>query len=119
MIIIKWEAMKSKLAIPIQRALRKLGHDISEARRRRRITTELMAERAGLTRVTLSKIEKGAETVSISGYARVLFILGMVDRLKDLADLSHDAIGRELDAENLPKRVRLPQADKHKREKDE
>ena len=110
--------MKSKLPIPILRALRKLGHDISEARRRRRITTALMAERAGITRVTLSKIEKGAETVSISGYARVLFVLGMVDKLKDLADLAHDEIGRELEAENLPKRVRLPKINQN-REKDE
>ena len=111
--------MKSKLPIPVQRALCKLGEDISEARRRRRITTALMAERAGITRVTLAKIEKGTASVSIAGYASVLFILGMSDRLKDLADLSHDATGRAFEADNLPKRVRLPQVEKDKKEKNE
>ena len=38
------------LPIPVQRALRKLGQDISSARRRRRIPMPLMAERAGMTR---------------------------------------------------------------------
>ena len=40
---------RANLPIPALRALRKLGKDISDARRRRRITIELMAERAGLS----------------------------------------------------------------------
>lgn len=111
--------MKSTLPIPVLRALRKLGQDISEARRRRRIPMALMAERAGLTRVTLSKIEKGASTVSIAGFAKVLFVLGMLDRLKDLADISYDMTGRELESGALPKRVRLSKLIKHQRDKNE
>lgn len=45
------------LPIPVINALRKLGQDINEARCRRRVTLELMAERAGLSRSTLGKIE--------------------------------------------------------------
>lgn len=111
--------MKSNLPIPVLRALRKLGQDISEARRRRRIPMALMAERAGLTRTTLSKIEKGTSTVSIAGYAKVLFVLGMLDRLKDLADASYDLTGRELEIEALPKRVRRSQSTKQQRDEDE
>lgn len=64
------------LPIPAIRALRKLGHDISDARRRRRITVQLMAERAGVSKATIGKIEKGDPTTSMGGYSAVLFVLG-------------------------------------------
>jgi hypothetical protein len=95
----------SNLPIPVRAALRKLGQDISDARRRRRISTLLMAERAGLSRATLSKIEKGDATVSLGGYAAVLFVLGLTSRLQDMADAAHDLTGRELADEALPKRI--------------
>lgn len=56
--------------------------------------------------MTLNKVEKGDPGVSIGTYSTVLFVLGLLDRLRDLADVAADAIGRELDEENLPKRVR-------------
>lgn len=99
---------KTYLLIPVQKALRKLGKDISDARRRRRIAMELMSERAGFSRITLSKIEKGDPGVSMGSYASALFVLGMVDHLERLADASHDIVGRELEEENLPKRIRTP-----------
>ena len=99
---------KINLPIPTKKALYKLGKDINDARRRRRITMELMAKRAGFSRITLTKIEKGEPSVSMGAYASVLFVLGMINRLQDLADASHDIIGRELEEENLPQRVRLP-----------
>jgi len=100
------------LSIPAQKSLRKLGKDIGDARKRRRITMELMAERAGISRVTLTKIEKGEATVSMGAYASVLFALGLVDHLQALADAGTDIVGRELEEENLPKRVRPPQSNK-------
>jgi hypothetical protein len=90
------------------RSLRKLGHDIRDARRRRRIPVAILAERASLSRMTLHKVEKGDPGVSMGGYATVLFSLGMQDRLADIADPRHDAIGLELEDENLPQRIRLP-----------
>lgn len=100
------------LPIPARKALNKVGKDIGDARKRRRITMELMAERAGISRVTLGKIERGEPTVSMGAYATVLFTLGMIDHLQNLADASTDIVGRELEEENLPKRVRLPQSSK-------
>ena len=99
-----------KLPIPVKRAFRKLGQDINEARRRRRITVELMGERAGISKTTIWKIERGDPATSIGGYAAVLYVLGMTDRLRDLADPAHKFIGRRIYEEqfNLPKRVRLP-----------
>jgi transcriptional regulator with XRE-family HTH domain len=103
---------QANLPIPALRALRKLGQDINDARRRRRITLELMAERAGLSKATIAKVEKGDPTASIGAYSTVLFVLGLTDRLNDLADSSHDLIGRHLEDEKLPQRVRLPQKKK-------
>jgi len=94
------------MPIPVDRALRKLGRDIGDARRRRRIPAAVLAERASISRTTLVKVEKGDPGVSIGIYAKVLFVLGMVDRLGELADIRHDERGLELEEEQLPKRVR-------------
>ena len=96
------------IAVPVARALRKLGHDIRDARRRRRIPVAILAERASISRTTLHKAEKGDPGVSLGTYATVLFALGMVDRLADVADPRHDALGLALEEENLPERIRLP-----------
>ncbi|MEE9451962.1 MAG: hypothetical protein V3V61_04300 [Gammaproteobacteria bacterium] len=97
----------SPLPIPIKRALQKLGNDINNARRRRRIPMALMAERARISAPTLNKVEKGDPSVSLGIYAAVLFVLGMSKRLADLADIRFDETGLMLDEENLPKRIRL------------
>lgn len=92
--------------IPVRRALRKLGHDIRDARRRRRIPVAIMAERASISRMTLNKVEKGEPGVSMGSYATVLFVLGMADRLADLADPKNDGVGLTLEEEHLPQRIR-------------
>lgn len=105
---------KMELPIPVRKALRKLGQDISDARRRRRIPIALMAERAGISRSTVIKIEKGEPSVSFGSYATVFFVLGLTERLRDLMDARHDLVGRMLDEENLPKRIYLPRKSKKK-----
>ena len=65
-----------------------------------------MAERALISRTTLSKVEKGDPGVSLGIYATVLFVLGLEGRVADLADVRHDAVGLDLEAEALPKRIR-------------
>ena len=98
------------LPIPVIRALRKLGQDIRDARRRRRIPVAILAERASISRMTLNKIEKGNAGVCFGNYSAVLFSLGLVDRIADLADPVHDKLGRELEEEQLPERIRLPKS---------
>ena len=94
------------LPIPVRRALRKLGHDLRDARRRRRIPTKILAERASISRTTLNKVEKGEPGVSMGIYATVLFVLGMVNHLANLSDVHHDEVGLALEEENLPERIR-------------
>ena len=98
----------SKLPIPALRALRKLGRDVRDARRRRRVPVAVMAERASISRTTLNKVEKGEPGVSVGAYATVLFVLGLAERLGDLADPRTDEIGLALDEERLPQRIRRP-----------
>jgi transcriptional regulator with XRE-family HTH domain len=93
--------------LPVKRALRKLGQDIRDARLRRRIPTSILAERASISRTTLYKVENGDANVSVGTYATVLFALGMIQRLSSLADATEDRLGRQLDEERLPKRIRL------------
>lgn len=77
-----------------------------DARRRRRIPVAIMAERSSISRMTLNKVEKGDPGVSLGTYAVVLFVLGMADRLADLADPRNDTVGLALEEEHLPQRIR-------------
>lgn len=94
--------------IPVKRAVHKLGQDIRDARLRRRIPTAVMAERASISRTTLNKVEKGDPGVALGNYANVLFVLGMAERLGDLADVKTDTVGLELEEVRLPQRIRRP-----------
>ena len=96
-----------QLPLPVQRALRKLGGDLRDARRRRRIPVAIAAERASISRTTLVKLEKGDPGVSMGTYATMLFVMGMTERVADLADAGNDTVGRLLDEEHLPQRIRL------------
>lgn len=95
------------LPIPVRRSLRKLGQDLRDARRRRRIPMAIAAQRASISRTTLTKIEKGDPSVAVGLYATVLFLMGMADRLGDLADVKSDAVGLRLEEERLPQRIRI------------
>ena len=83
----------SIIPIPVRKVLKKLGSDIKEARIRRRISMELMAERAGITRPTLAKVERGDTTTSMGIYAKVIFVLGLDENLADIADIRNDKVG--------------------------
>lgn len=102
--------------IPVRRALGKFGHDIKDARRRRRIPMAIAAQRASISKPTLIRVEKGDPAVSIGSYATVLFVMGMADRLADLADPRNDPVGLQLEEENLPQRIRGARKQKRTRQ---
>lgn len=103
---------KNTTPLPVLKILKILGQNIHNARLRRRITMKLLAERAGINVLTLSKIEKGNESTSIGNYASVLFSLGMINQLKDISDINNDLVGKMLDEEKLPKRIRMNKKEK-------
>jgi len=110
---------KSTLPIPVKRALEKLGKDIKDARLRRRIPTEIMAQRAFISRMTFCKVEKGDPSVSLGIYATVLFVLGMTERLSSLVSSKYDSVGLALEEERLPKRIRVSHSPRIQMEKKE
>lgn len=91
----------------VRHSLRKLGGDIKDARRRRGLPAEVVAERAFTSRSTLRRIEAGDNAVGIGIYAAVLQALGLLDRLGDVAAPGQDEVGLSMASQALPMRVRL------------
>ncbi|GAB1254101.1 hypothetical protein [Desulfovibrio falkowii] len=98
--------MKNPPPISVRAGLKKLGLALKKARLRRRIPMEIISDRAGISRETLSKIQNGDPGVSMGNYASVIFALGFGTEWMKLADLSNDPVGMAFDEERLPKRAR-------------
>jgi transcriptional regulator with XRE-family HTH domain len=92
-----------KLSPRLAQACSHLGQNIRIARQRRRLTMQMVAERAGISRVTLSKIEHGDASVTLGAYASVLFVLGLEQQLETLA--ADDPLGRKLQDLSVGQRV--------------
>lgn len=90
-----------------ERILEQMGEQIKIARLRRKLSMELVAERAGISRATLWSIEKGSSSVSIGMYAAVLHALNGMD--KDLLLVAKDdEFGRKLQDLGLVTKKRAP-----------
>lgn len=98
--------MEIILPLPVQRAIHKLGSDISLARRRRHISQASLAERMGASLSTVRRMEAGDVRIPIHFFARALHVFGEIQALENLLDTSNDEIGLTLMDEQLPKRVR-------------
>src|SRR5690349_19625578 len=98
---------KSLVLLPkAEKALKKLGENIRLARLRRKLSTEQIAERAGISRPTLWGIEKGSGKVTMGAYAQVLFVLGLENELSEIA--LDDTLGRRLQDAKLLVKERAP-----------
>jgi transcriptional regulator with XRE-family HTH domain len=95
-----------RLPEPVTRAIAKLGRDISLARRRRRLTQASLADRSGIGVNTVRRLEKGEPSGSIEHLARLLYVLGELERLEKLLDTGTDEVGLLMMDEDLPERVR-------------
>ena len=90
-----------------QEILNNMGEQIKMARLRRRLSAELVAERASISRATLWAVEKGSPTVAIGIYAAVLHALNNMDT-DFLFVAKDDELGRKLQDLALPLRKRAP-----------
>lgn len=99
---------KSVVIMPqTERILAAVGEQIKLARLRRRLSAELVAERAGISRATLWSVEKGSPSVAIGIYAAVLHALNNMD--EDLLYIAKDdVLGRKLQDMELITRKRAP-----------
>ena len=99
--------VKDILPPRVRRSLVKLGKDLRDARRKRKLTVEMMIERVGVSKATYLKVEKGDPSVSMGVYAMTLFSLGFSNALAEIADSRSDETGMLLESSRLPLRVRI------------
>ena len=103
---------KAAIIMPKTREiLEQMGEQIKHARLRRKLSAQLIAERAGISRQTLNAIEKGSSTVAIGSYAAVLHALNNLDT-DFLLVAKDDEFGRKLQDLELPTRKRAPKKGK-------
>jgi transcriptional regulator with XRE-family HTH domain len=89
-----------------------LGENLKLARLRRSLTAEMVAQRAGISRATLNKIESGNPSVAMGNYFMVLHVLGIEQDFERLAasdDFGHDLLDLQLSVKSrAPKRKPSP-----------
>lgn len=100
----------SSILPQLRRILNEMGENIKLARLRRKLSGEQVAERAGIGRTTLIKIEQGSPSVSFGSYAQVLMVLGLEKDLLNIA--KDDVLGRKLQDAGLKTRNRAPKRNK-------
>ena len=98
---------KTSIILPkLERLLEEMGEQIKLARLRRRLSTEQVSERSGISRKPLYSVEKGKGSVSIGVYIKVLNVLGLE---KDFLNIAKDDIlGRKLQDIGLTTKERAP-----------
>lgn len=96
--------MATKLPRKLEQKMQVVGEQIKFARLRRNLSIAQVAERATCSPLTVSHIEKGAPTVAIGIYLRVLYALQLDDDILSLA--KDDALGRALQDMNMALRKR-------------
>jgi len=90
-----------------ERLLASVAENLRLAGLRRHLSAQKVADRAGISRPTLSQMEKGAPGVSVGHLLQVLFVLGLEKDILQLA--SDDTLGRKLeDARLTETRRRAP-----------
>lgn len=96
--------MGTKLPRKLEQKLQIVGEQIKLARLRRNLTMEQIAERATVSRLTVSNVEKGSPTVAFGIYLRILYALQLDDDILLIA--KDDPMGRTLQDLNLKVRTR-------------
>ena len=92
--------------VRIQQAAAEIGQQLAAWRKLRGLTAAEVAQRAGIARSTLSKIESGNSGVSFESVLRVAQVLGILESVVLSTDPYETDLGRARADETLPKRVR-------------
>lgn len=90
----------------IESTAREIGTHLATWRKLQRLTAQQLAERAGIARSTLSKLENGNSSVGFDVVLKVARALGVLQRLENALDPLDTDLGRARADERLPKRVR-------------
>lgn len=101
----------SRTPIAVASGQRRIGEQLATWRRLRRLTAAQVADRAGLSRHTVMRLENG-EGASMESVLRVARALGVLDSLIAALDPYATDTGRLLSEEALPERVRTPKPER-------
>lgn len=91
---------------PVRRALRSLGEEVVTWRKLRGLTQAQLADRSGVARNTLNRLERGDSGISTENLFRILRGLGILDNISRALDPYESDIGRLRSDQQLPQRVR-------------
>ena len=94
------------LMFGVPELLQHVGQNIRTARIRRNLTILELANRVHVDERTISRLEKGDPSINFKNLVTVLMVLGLEDSVFDLADPNADELGRALELQKYPKRVR-------------
>jgi len=97
----------SRTPVAVSRSMRKLGEDLNAWRRLRRLTVDEVADRAGVSRTTVMRLEAGGGS-TVENLLRVARALGVLEGLTNSVDPYNTDVGRLRADEVLPERVRRP-----------
>jgi transcriptional regulator with XRE-family HTH domain len=97
----------SRTPIAVANGQRRIGQDLATWRRLRRLTAAQVADRAGISRYTVMRLENG-EGATMENLLRVARALGVLDQLVEAVDPYKTDVGRLRSEEALPERVRPP-----------
>jgi transcriptional regulator with XRE-family HTH domain len=99
----------SRTPIAVANGQRRMGEDLATWRRLRRLTAAQVADRAGISRYTVMRLENG-EGATMENLLRVARALGVLDQLVEAVDPYQTDVGRLRSEEALPQRVRPPRS---------
>lgn len=95
----------ASIPIAVEKAIKVLGANISYARRRRGMKQSELARKAGVTEVTLRRVERGSGTTGIAAYFTAVWALGLEREIKNIGAAERDEEGKTLERARAPKRV--------------
>ena len=90
----------------VEQALKRLGRNLRTARLRRRLRIQDVADRLGVSRLTVAGLEKGKPGASAAAYFGALWSLGLLSEADDLANPDRDVEGRILESARRPMKAR-------------
>ena len=87
-------------------AIERFGRNIARARRRRALKQVELANKAGISKVTMQSVERGAPTTAIASYFACAWALGLLEELTNPLAPERDEEGKAFEMRLAPKRVR-------------
>lgn len=100
--------MKRAIPFRTRQTAKDMGQSVRDWRRLQGLKSDELADMAGVSRSTLSRLENGDPSVSLATFINVCNVFAVTDRLVDAVDPYETDYGRARSSQELPQRVRRP-----------